>query len=392
MPAPDRSPTNIVAHIGLIGFATALTVRSVDPVIPQIAEGFATDPARVALLGTAFTLPFVIAQPIIGPLADSIGKLRMMLICIGVVVACSFAAAAAPNFTMLLAARIVCGAATGGILPVGMALISDAVPVSERQVEIARWLTVVIAGNLLGSAFTGGLADLFGWRAAFLVAGLCALAALGNAVINLRHIPQAPPARLELASVPGRYLALFHNPLAKFCFLAVFLEGVAIFGLFSFVALLLVAAGEPRASIAGIVIAGFSMGGIAYSLGVTPITRRWRPRQLMIGGGGVCAASFLGIAFSPAWPIQLVLFMAMGIGFYTLHGCIQVEASELSPKSRATAMSMHSLTFFLGHAAGPVLYSIGFAWLGATPSVLLGGLLVMLTALMCARYLRRCPD
>jgi predicted MFS family arabinose efflux permease len=227
MPSPPErsvSPASLITHIGLIGFATALTVRSVDPIIPQIAEGLATDPGRVALLTTAFTLPFVVAQPIIGPLADAIGKMRMMLICMGIVIASSFAAALAPSFQVLLVARIVGGAATGGILPVGMALISDAVPLAERQVGIARWLTVVIAGNLLGSAFAGGLADLFGWRAAFLVAGLCAVAALGNAVVNLRHVPQAPPTRLELASIPGRYLALFDNPRAKFCFLAVFLE------------------------------------------------------------------------------------------------------------------------------------------------------------------------
>jgi hypothetical protein len=36
-----------------------------------------------------------------------------------------------------------------------------------------------------------------------------------------------------------------------------------------------------------------------------------------------------------------------------------------------------------------VLYSIGFASIGPTPSVLLGGIVVMLTALMCAHYLRR---
>jgi predicted MFS family arabinose efflux permease len=79
----------------------------------------------------------------------------------------------------------------------------------------------------------------------------------------------------------------------------------------------------------------------------------------------------------------------MGIGFYSLHGCIQVEASELSATARATAMSAHSISFFLGHAAGPVLYGIGFAALGPAPSVLIGGVVVMLTALMCARYLRR---
>jgi predicted MFS family arabinose efflux permease len=391
MSPPDRplSPTRFIAHLSLIGFATALSTRAVDPIIPPIADSLATDPARVALLTTAFTLPFVVAQPFLGPAADAVGKLRMMLICIAVIIAMSLACALAPNFQMLLIARMVCGAATGGIFPVGMAIIADTVPVAERQVANARWLTVVISGNLLGTAVAGMLSDLFGWRAVFLAVGLCAVAALVNALVNLRHVPQAPPSRLDIASIPSRYLALFANPRAKFCFLAVFLEGAAIFGLFSFVALLLVAAGEPRASIAGLVIAGFSVGGVAYTLAVTPLTRRWQPRELMIGGGSLCAATFIGLAFNPAWPIQLVLYTAMGVGFYTLHACIQVESSELSATARGTAMSMHSLSFFLGNATGPVLYSLGFAWLGAGTSVLIGGVVVMLTALMCARYLRR---
>jgi MFS transporter, DHA1 family, inner membrane transport protein len=391
MSPPDRplSPARFITHLSLIGFATALSTRAVDPIIPPIADSLATDPARVALLTTAFTLPFVVAQPFLGPAADAIGKLRMMLICIVVVIAMSFACALAPSFQMLLIARMVCGAATGGIYPVGMAIIADAVPLAERQVANARWLAVVISGNLLGTAVAGMLSDLFGWRAVFLAVGLCAVAALVNALVNLRHVPRAPPARLDLASIPSRYVALFANPRAKFCYLAVFLEGAAIFGLFSFVALRLVAAGEPRASIAGLVIAGFSVGGVAYTLAVTPLTRRWQPRELMIGGGSLCAATFIGLAFNPAWPIQLVLYTAMGVGFYTLHACIQVEAGELSTTARGTALSMHSLSFFLGHAAGPVLYSLGFAWLGAGTSVVIGGVVVMLTALMCARYLQR---
>jgi predicted MFS family arabinose efflux permease len=390
MPPPsDRSTARLISHIGLIGFATALSTRAVDPIIPPVAESLQVEPARVALLITAFTLPFVLVQPVLASAADAVGKVRVMLGCLIVVVAASFISALAPSFEVLVIARILCGAATGGVYPVGMALIADSVPLSERQVGIARWLTVVVAGNLLGTAFAGGLADLFGWRAVFLGVGVCAVGALVNAVVNLRHVPQAPPGRFDLLSIPSRYTALFANPRAKFCFLAVFLEGAAIFGLFSFVALLLVASGEPRASIAGIVLAGFSVGGVAYSLGVTPITRRWQTRELMLGGGALCAATFVALALNPAWPVQLVLYIAMGIGFYSLHGCIQVEASELSTTARATAMSAHSISFFLGHAAGPVLYSIGFAWLGPAPSVLIGGVVVMLTALMCARYLRR---
>jgi len=72
------------------------------------------------------------------------------------------------------------------------------------------------------------------------------------------------PARFDFRAIPSGYLGIFANPRAKFCFAAVVLEGVAVFGLFPFVALLLVSAGEPRAVIAGIVIGGFSIGGVVY--------------------------------------------------------------------------------------------------------------------------------
>ena len=388
-PGSSLSSSRLITHVSLIGFATALSTRAVDPIIPPIAQSFQVDPAQVALLSTAFTLPYAFVQPIFGPIADVIGKVRMMIICLVVIIAASFACAFAPNFQVLLTARIVCGIATGGIFPVGLAIIADAVPVGERQVGIARWLAIVIGGNLLGSAFAGVIGDLFGWSAVFLAVGLCGLAAFANAMISLRQVAQAPSTHLDVRSIPAGYLAIFANPRAKVCFLAVFLEGVAVFGLFPFVALLLLAAGEPRASIAGLVIAGFSIGGVAYSLAVTPLTRRWRPRQLMIGGSAVAAVAFAIVAFDPPWPIQFAAFVVLGIGFYSLHSCIQVEATELSITARGTAMSLHSLFFFLGHATGPILYGIGFTAFGASRSVLLGGALVLLIGLMCARYLGR---
>jgi predicted MFS family arabinose efflux permease len=391
MSQPDGSiaPARLIMHLSMIGFATALSTRAVDPIIPPIAFDLKTDPATVALLSTAFALPFALAQPVLGPLADMIGKLRMMILCLVVIILSTLVCAFATSYEMLLWARIVCGIATGGIFPVGLAIIADAVPVTERQVGLARWLAIVIGGNLLGAALAGVTADLFGWRAVFLAVAAFAIASLVNAVISLRPLLKAPATRPNFRAIPAGYFAIFANPRAKFCFLAVFLEGVAIFGLFPFVALLLLTAGEPRASIAGLVIAGFSIGGILYSLAVTPLTRRWQPRQLMIGGGLVAAVALLMIATDPPWQAQLAAFIVLGIGFYSLHSCIQVEATELSHTARGTATSLHSLFFFLGHASGPVLYGYGFTHLGASVSVILGGVLILLVALMCWRYLGR---
>ena len=87
--------------------------------------------------------------------------------------------------------------------------------------------------------------------------------------------------------------------------------------------------------------------------------------------------------------IVLYFVTVLGIGFYSLHGSIQVEATELSVSARGAATSLHSSFFFLGHASGPVLYGLAFAQLGGGPAVALGGLVILLVGLMCARYLGR---
>ena len=383
------SPTRFLTHVSMIGFASALSTRAVDPIVPPIAEGLAVEPGTVALLTTAFALPFALMQPILGPVSDMIGKVRLMMICLGIITVASLACTFTTSYSMLLVARIVCGMAAGGIFPVGLALIGDLVPVEQRQVVIARWLAIVIGGNVLGGALAGVIADLFGWRAVFLVGAAVGIAALLNGLINLRQAANEKPGPIDLRQIPVTFGQILANPRAKFCFLAVFLEGVALFGLFPFVALLLLTAGEARSSVAGAVLAAFSIGGILYSLAVRQMTRLWRPWQMMIIGGVLCALALMAIALELSWPIQFMLFLLLGIGFYTLHGCIQVEASELLPTSRGAAMSLHSLFFFLGHASGPVLYGLGFRTIGHTDALLFAAALMVCTGLMCARYLRR---
>ena len=61
------SPTRFMTHVSMIGFASALSTRAVDPIVPPIAQGLAVEPGTVALLTTAFALPFALVQPILGP-------------------------------------------------------------------------------------------------------------------------------------------------------------------------------------------------------------------------------------------------------------------------------------------------------------------------------------
>lgn len=388
-PGSFAKSKRLIGHLSLIGFATALAARAVDPIIPPMAISLETDVAHVALLSTAFALPFALVQPVLGPLADSVGKVRTMMACVIVIMLSSFVCAVSTSYTVVLIARVIGGMASGGVFPVGMAIVGDLVPVHERQVALGRWLAVVIAGNLLGAAFAGVVADAAGWRAVFVCVGLCCGVAFANALINLRAAADVPRKSFSLRSIPSSYLAVVANPRAKFCFLAVFLEGVAVFGLFPYIAVLLKNAGEPRAAIAGLVIAGFSVGGLVYSMTVSGFMRRLKQPQMMLTGSGMAAFGFLIVAFDPHWQVQFASLVLIGVGFYLLHACIQVEATELLPSARGTAISMHSLFFFIGNATGPVVYGLTFAHLGSTLAVLLGGALILATGVMCMHTLRR---
>src|SRR5882757_6847086 len=133
LPPEDHSHARgLILRLSLIGFVTALAARATDPIIPPIAYDLHVDPNAVALLTTAFALPFALVQPILGPIGDMVGKVRVMIACLAVTILAMAVCAFATNFSMLLGARIVAGLAAGGIFPVGIAVIGDLVPIKDR--------------------------------------------------------------------------------------------------------------------------------------------------------------------------------------------------------------------------------------------------------------------
>ena len=85
-------------------------------------------------------------------------------------------------------------------------------------------------------------------------------------ILGFRGQSEAVAGRFDLSTLVPNYRAIFRNPLAKICFGAVFLEAVFMYGCFPYIATMLRQAGETRASIAGIVIAGFGVGGALYGV------------------------------------------------------------------------------------------------------------------------------
>jgi predicted MFS family arabinose efflux permease len=370
-------------------FSTTLFMRAVDPLVPQIADYFTADPHTVALLATAFSLPYAITQPILGGLADAFGKTQLMTWSLVILVASAAIGAAAPNLTVLFVSRVVSGVMAGGVFPIAVAIAADLVAVERRQVAVGRMLGAAMLGNVLGSPAAGMVADLIGWRGVFLGMGVLGVVAVVAAVIGFRGTSSSAPARIDIRTLPATYAAIFRNPLAKICYGAVMVEAICLFGLFPYVAGMLAATGETRAAIAGLVIGGFGGGGVIYASSISMLLGRLGERKLMIGGGSLMVTALALVALGLPWPLLAVDFVFVGLGFYMLHGVIQIYASELAPTARGSAMAMHSASFFFGNAIGPVVYGWALPRVGLAPTVLVAAAMLMGVALVCAHKLRR---
>ena len=320
----------------------------------MIAADLAIDVKTAALLSTAFAFPYALVQPVLGVTGDFFGKTRLMNLCVLVMAIATLVCAVATNFWLLVAMRIAAGLVAGGVFPVAMALLGDLVPIHQRQVAIARLLGVALTANVLGASIAGIIGDLFGWRGVF--ARARAVLARGGADGVLR-VPQhhACRSRRRSTAPPSSPTSATSSPThaPRSASARCSSKRSSSTGCFPMSALLLQSIGETRASIAGLLIACFAVGGIGYSLVVPYLAGRVPSRRLMLTGGSGCGLVPRAdrAAFSLAGAGRSL--RGVRLGFYLLHGCIQVHVTDLSQTARGAAASLHSSSFYLGQAIGP---------------------------------------
>jgi predicted MFS family arabinose efflux permease len=377
--------------ITLATFAASLSARALDPVLPHVAEDFAISIATAASFAAVFAFTFAAIQPLIGAAADLFGKARLMIACLALLGLANILGSLSGSFPLLFASRILAGIGSGGVFPVALGLTSDLVGPEKRQVAIGRTLAGSMTGNLLGASASGLIGDFLGWRGVLATLGVLVVIAAIAVAAGFRGAELKHPPRTNFAALKTGYRTIFGNPNARFCYSAVFVEGCCVLGLFPYIASFLFDLGETSLSIAGIVIAGFAIGGLFYTLTVSRILPALGMRGMMIAGATLVGLQLVAVGFGPGWRVQFFVLLLMGWGFYTIHGCLQVFASELSVEARATALSLHSFFFFMGQTAGPIAYGFGLAHAGKLPTLSAAAAVMIVLGLVCAQFLRPRP-
>jgi predicted MFS family arabinose efflux permease len=377
--------------LSFCGFAGALATRLLDPLITSIAASFSVSVGVVALLSSAFALPFGLSQPLLGPLGDAFGKARLIRIATILLAICLLAAALSPNLITLFVMRILGGAAAGGIMPACMALIGDAFPLAVRHLAMSRYLSATLVGQLVGVSVGGIIAEWISWRGVLACAGLLAAIAGGAALLALPKESAERPARFRPRDAGVRYRLVLSNPRSFVCFGIVFMEGLAIYGVTPFIGELLQMRHAGGVREAGFVIGGLGIGGLSYSL-VVPIILKFVKRPTMMAvGGAVAAAGLTGLAVDASWVLSTVFMVILGFGFFLLHNSVQTEVTELAPAARASSFSLHAFSFFLGQALGPLAYGFALSNIGVTISLYGGAAILAVTGVLASVLLARPP-
>ncbi|MGK7863462.1 MFS transporter [Falsiroseomonas sp. E2-1-a4] len=374
---PDRRQTRrLILVLGLACLASNLATRAYDPLVGVLAEDFAASPATIALLSTAFALPYALVQPVLGPLGDAAGKRRVIRICLVALAVALAAAALAPDLGTLTMLRILAGAAAGGIFPLAIAAIGDHVPMERRQVALSRLLVAGLTGSAGGALLSAALEPWIGWRGVTLVCAGAALAALPM----LRSPPGKPEQRgpkLNLADSLQRYRQIIALPAARVLYACVFLEGMLIFGIFPFIAPLLAERGQGGVTEAGFAVAAFGIGGFVFAALAGLMLRRMGQSRMVLLGGVLAALGLVAQAAAAHAAVLVAGCLLLGLGFYMMHSSIQTRVTEVAPMARGSAVALHAFSFFLGQSLGPAVMGGGRAAIGAEWALVIAALGVL---------------
>ncbi len=383
-PTPAPVPGRAIVALSFAACGSAAALRVCDPLLPRLTVEYGVGLGAAAQTVTAFAVAYGVLQLAYGPIGDRYGKYRVVMWACAASALTSLGCALAPTFDALVIARLFAGATAGALIPLSLAFIGDAVPYDRRQPVLARFLLGQMFGIALGQLIGGLGADHLGPVPVFLA--LCAWFA-GSALVLWRALPAAGSAGagvVPAGSVVSRFAAVLRIRWARFVLGAVFIEGLVLFGAVAFIPTHLHHAYGLPLTLAGSMLMLYGVGGMIFAAFSAVLVRRLgEPRLAALGGSVVCAC-LLALAIARSGPAAAAACLFAGLGFYMLHNTLQVNATQMAPLHRGSAIALFAACLFLGQSAGVALAGQVAERIGTGPVLASGGAAVLLLALTFA--------
>jgi DHA2 family multidrug resistance protein len=168
---PLSGSTLVIAAIAvsLASFMAVVDITIANVSIPTISGNMGVSSEIGEWAITFFAIANSICIPLTGWLSRRFGQVRLFVAAVAAFTVASILCGLAPNFQMLLAARVMQGMVSGPIVPLSQALLVAIFPPNKRTFAVAMWAMTNMAGPVAGPVLGGWLTDDYSWPWIFLV-------------------------------------------------------------------------------------------------------------------------------------------------------------------------------------------------------------------------------
>jgi MFS transporter, YNFM family, putative membrane transport protein len=344
---------------------------STQALLPAIGADFGVGPTAASLTVSAATGALALAILPLSSVAESVGRVPVMRAGLLVGCLCTFTAAAAPVFWVLVLARGLVGVSLAAVVAVAVAHLGDEVHPAELGTAIGVYVAGNTLGGISGRLIPGLVEESSSWRAAVALLGVVAL------VAALTFTKLLPAARRTSSRATGarEHVGVVRDlvrdgSVVRLCLLAFLLMGgfVATYNYLTF---------RLEAAPLGLSTTVTSLLFLAYLAGTVSsplagrLSDRYGRRPLALTG---IAVSFVGMALMlpdhiASITVGLLVFTA---GFFATHSVASSWVSALAAGRRGQAAAMYLLAYYLGSSAFGALVGLayqGWGWPGVAGSV-----------------------
>ncbi|CAI2415219.1 MFS transporter [Serratia liquefaciens] len=155
----------------LDGFDTAI----IGYIAPALREEWQLLPAQLSPAFGAGLFGLLLGSLIFGPVADAIGRKRVLLASILIFGGGTLASAYTSSIESLTLLRLITGIGLGGAMPTCITLSSEYSPARRRMIMVTLSWSGFTAGLALGGILAGQIIPAFGWRGLLMLGGIAPL-------------------------------------------------------------------------------------------------------------------------------------------------------------------------------------------------------------------------
>jgi predicted MFS family arabinose efflux permease len=359
------------------GFATFVNLYATQPLLPRFKELFHASELAVSLTVSAPILAVALSAPLIGLVADRLGRKRVIVASMLALAIPTALAATAADLRQLIAWRFLQGLFTPGIIAVAMAYISEETPQELAGSTMSCYLTGSIVGGFCGRFASGLIAARWGWQAAMVTLGA---ATLCGGALTWRILPRSTkfaPHR-NAAQSAASLRAHLHNPRLLATYAVGFNVLFCLVGVFTYVNFYLA---DPPFSLGPAALAGLFA---VYLIGaaVTPFAGRLLDavgsRRVLIGASMVASAGAL-LTLIHSTPLVIAGLALAAAGAFASQAGASSYVGKVAGRARSSAAGLYVALYYLGGCAGSILPGVLWKEAGWTGCV---GLVICMQAVI----------